>query len=278
MNFNATESGSPFAGSPPGEGALPLDGASLQPGLLMAAIFGIILVGVALVVVSAMAKGALIGLVRRIDSGEASSVRAGFSDGFRNFLAIIGISLSIWIPAFIVGFLALLAFSIPAFVAFAGGLGRENPPPTLILAVLLGVLVFVAVALPVAAVLSIINTFAESYRVVEGSGVFTSISKGFRLLRERKGASAAFFFIVLGLSIAFAIAAGFIGLVTMVPAASAFSKAPFLGVSLAIPGLAILILASSIFQAFISSTWTLAFLSLSGLGSGAADRGTEGEP
>lgn len=258
--------------------AAPLNTPSLPLGALIAILFGFILFVIVMAIVSAVARGALIGLVRRADMGEAVTIRAGFSDGLKNFLAIIGISLAIWIPAIILGILVPLAFLVPAFTAFAVSLNQENPPPALIAAVLLGLLLYAAVVLPIAIILSLINIYADSYRVVEGSGVFTSISKGFRLLRERKGASAAFFFIVLGLSLAFAFAAGFIGLTTILTSSSIFSGKPLLGIMLAIPGLAILILASSVFQAFVSSTWTLAFLSMSGLGSSALVQGTKGEP
>lgn len=256
--------GTPIGGLPP----------SVSVGLVIAIFAAIVFLVIAFIVLSAIARGALIGMVRRIDGGEVPTVGVGLSDGFKNFLSIIGISIAIWLPLFVVAGIVLALSFGPALIALINNFRSPTPPPSFILLMFLGFIVATAIILPVAVVLGVLNTYAESFRVIEGHGVFTSISKGYRLLWERKGQSAAVWFIALGLSVAFGLVVGIVGLVMIGPAIFIFAKKPLPGILLAIPGIAVLTLASAVFQSFISSMWTLAFLWLSGHGGSEVDQGT----
>ncbi|MHB0976111.1 MAG: DUF7544 domain-containing protein [Candidatus Aquicultorales bacterium] len=234
-----------------------LDEGLFYPEVLLLIFAGVLLAVVVLIVLSAVAKGALIGSVQRLDRGETANFKTGVSDGFKNFLSILGIGLVIGLAVTIFVLILAALFIIPIVVSFS----NDSVVAGFIL-VGLAVLTLLLVVIPLLLATGVVSTYAEAARVVERKGVFSSISRGVSLLRARLGNSAILFLINLGLSMGFGLVLVLAGLITIGPAMLLVKQSIIAAVLLALPGAAVLILASAVFQTFVSSYWTLAFMEM----------------
>ncbi|MCL4498754.1 MAG: hypothetical protein M1335_00715 [Chloroflexi bacterium] len=246
--------------------------ASVPPGLALAlgvaALFGAVL-SIAFAILSLISQAALISMFRKIDRGEKPSVGKGFADGAKHFLSMLGITLILGIPFGFAAFILILAIVIPLVISFSTGAEAVG-----IIFAVLGVVAFLAIIVG-AIVVGILTIYSNSFRVIEGTGVFASISKGFGLFRRRIGQSATFWFVMLGVTLLSVIAMLLVALTTLVPAFFAIRTHLISGILLAVPGIILLGFGATILQSFSSGAWTLAFLSMSGLGGSPVGEGIE---
>lgn len=259
-NYRADSASSPppFLERPPDFGpAPPAEFFAIFVVVLLAIVIGVVIF---LTVLTALGRGGLIGLIKRAEKGGDVGVGAGFSEGLKNILSIIGIWISVLLPFTLAFGMILALLIVPPVLAFLA----ENTILGVILAIA-AVLIGVFVVLPLSIAVGVLVIYAESYRVVQGLGVFASIGEAYKLLRDKLGKTASVWLITFGLAIAFAMVIAIVAALTLIPAISLASKIGPLAALVAIPGVIILVVAGSIFESFRTAIWTLAFLELSGL-------------
>lgn len=212
-------------------------------GALLVLIIGIALViGIALWVVSTIARGGLIAGVDTIDAGGISSFSQAWSAGWHKGWRLIGIGI---IPAIPVLFLVVTALGLIGGLALLGGGGATR----LEAGVGVTVAAVACVAIPISIFLSLLRTLANRACMLEDQGVFGSYSRGLTVLRQNFGPALVLFLIQVGIGIGLAI-------------------------TLLIPGLIMLLccillplwlLIQGAIAAYFSTLWTLAWREWTGL-------------
>ena len=168
------------------------------------ALVGVLLViGLAVWVVSTIARGGLIAGASAIDAGVGSTFSQAWSAGWHKGWTLLGIGILPAIPALIlfVGGLGLAG----AFAGLRGLLGENLmglPNATLI--ALFGGLA--CIAIPIALVLNLLRTFANRACMLEDLGVFAAYRRGFSVLVENIGPALVLFLIQVAISIGLGVA------------------------------------------------------------------------
>ena len=214
----------------------------------------------------ALANGALVDMVDKVDKGDSITVKSGFKEGFSLSLPLVGVSFTIWIPA-IIGIILLGGLTIGPglFLLLA-----EYQVAGIIL-MILGGLLWIALIFIIAVASGVIGLYANRYLVLEDQGVIESIKSGFGLLRANLGQSTLLWLINMAFGVGQAIV-GFAVLLVVVLVLSlvlglpiallALAVSKWLFILLAIPILLFIVAISfyaGLFQSFYSSYWTLAF-------------------
>lgn len=237
-------SGAPPFGQPGQPGQPPqIEGefAGLAIGLIIALICVGLVVGIALWVVSTIARGALINGVDSIESGEKSSFSQAWRAAWQRVGTLLGVGFIPAIPGFVLFVVALLG--LVAYGSASAILGEElantlGSAELGIIAVLL-----LCIIVPVALALSILRTFAERAAMLENLGVVASYKRGWNVLMSNIGEAAVLFILQV---VIFAV----LGLVLFVP-----------GVILAVCCFLwpLLLIVQGAISAYISTLWTLAW-------------------
>ena len=162
-------------------------------------------VGLALWVVSTIARGGLIAGASTIDAGAASSFSQAWSAGWRRGWTLLGIGILPAIPGFILLIMGLGTAGMLAGVYGFGLTGEEIVPwlmagPAAILAALACIL------LPIALLLGLLRTLANRACMLEDLGVFASYRRGVNVLLENIGPALVLFLIQVVIGIAVGIA------------------------------------------------------------------------
>ena len=162
-------------------------------------------VGIALWVVSTIARGGLIAGASTIDAGAASSFSQAWSAGWRRGWTLLGIGILPAIPGVILVVIGLGTAGMLAGVYGYGLTGGEIAPlllsgPAVILAALACVL------LPIALLLSLLQTLANRACMLEDLGVLASYRRGISVLLENIGPALVLFLIQVVIGIAVGIA------------------------------------------------------------------------
>lgn len=193
-------SGDPFAGGSP-FGDLAPEVAGLAVGVIVLLLCVAVVIGLALWVISTIARGGLVAGVDGVEAGEKMSLSEAWGAAWHKKWQLLGIGLLPGIPGialFVVAIAGLVAYgSVTAVV----GEGFATPGGTG-LAVLLGLAACLLV--PVMLALSILRTFAERAAMLEHQGVLDSYKRGWQVLRENLGEAVLLFLIQMGIFIAMA--------------------------------------------------------------------------
>ncbi len=200
----------------------------------------VLLLGVAVWVVSTIARGGLIAGASAIDAGGTSSFSAAWQAGWQKGWRLLGISLLPAVPGF---FLALAGLFSLAVSAGAGGIfGTEAGIGTL---AGMGWLLtsITCLALPIMMILSLLQTFANRACMLEDVGVLAAYSRGLNVLFENIGQAILLFIIQVAINIG-------IGLVLILPG---------LVMLLCCFLWPVLILIQGVIAAYFSTLWTLAW-------------------
>jgi hypothetical protein len=238
-------------------------------GLLIAIVVGALLLVLALIVVSFIARGGL--TFATLELGQGRPGKPAWRAGMRYFWRFVGIALIQ--VAVIAAFLAVgLAFGALAFfVGFA-----VNQALGIVLG-LLAVLVFLAllaVLIPVGILAHIIIMYAERAMIDRDMGPISGLVEGWRIFRTRFGESLLVWLISAGLGIGVGIVTILGVIVLLVPLggigfliylATQFT-APFI-VYAAVAGLLFIVavwVLSGIVNSYFYSYWSLAYLQLTG--------------
>jgi hypothetical protein len=241
----------------------------------------VLFIGIALWVLSVIARGGLIAGVQQVEDGGATTFGQAWRLGVRRFWTLFGISVLAAIPVlilFVLGIILLVATLAASSAGFSGpprGLGIAG-------AILFGG-VFCGGAVLLAIVLAQIRIYAERAAILEDLDWIEAFKRGWQVLKENLGPTILFWLIFLAIGLVF---------VGGVVASLAAVLAPFIaifsrmqpGFWLAVPlcfggllGALLFALLGSIVETFGSATWTLAYRELTGLAAAPATQ-LEAEP
>ncbi len=171
------------------------------PMLAVAAI--IVFVGLALWVVSTIARGGLIAGANAIDSGTPSNFGQAWGEAWQKGWSLLGIGVLPALPGLILLVAGLGLVGV--FTGLYGLLGDSAalPPRGGLGAILAGL---VCIAAPIALALSLLRTFANRACVLEDLGVFAAYRRGVSVLLENIGPALVLFLIQIVISIGLGIA------------------------------------------------------------------------
>jgi hypothetical protein len=209
--------------------------------LVVVFILGIVIViGTAVWVVSTLARGALVSGVDSANAGGAPTFGKAFGAAWRKAWTLIGIGILPAIPA-----LLLLIAGVAGLATYMGWSRMLSAPtaigPNYLVLSIVGALA--CVALPIAMVLGLLQTFANRAAMLEGVGVFAAYKRGLAVLFDNIGSAILLFLIQVGINIA-------VGLLTMLPV---------IVMALCCVFWPVLLLLQGAVAAYMSTMWTLAW-------------------
>lgn len=220
--------------------------AGLAIGAILVLLCVVVLVGIALWVISSVARGGLIAGVDAIESGEKSSFGQAWRAGWQKVWTLLGIGFLPALPGlilFVGGVFALGAYGgILALFGeeFAGPLGMAE----------LGILgaLLACVVVPVVLVLTILRNFAERACMLENLGVIDAYRRGASVLMANLGEALILFVLQIMLFVV-------LGILLFLP-----------GIFLALCCLLwpLLLVIQGAISAFVSALWTLAWRTWTG--------------
>jgi hypothetical protein len=257
----------------------------IPPGIV-AAIIGVaclaILVGIAIWVVSVIARGGLIAAVQQVEEEGQTGFGLAWRAGARRFWTLFGISILAAIPLIIL-VVAGIVIIILMFVGsgFAFTTSDAAGVAGIVTSILCGG-VFCCGMIIATIILQQIRIYAERAAILEDLGWIEAFSRGWNVLKANVGPTIVFWLIFFLLGIVFFIT------IAVVLAGTAFPFVALVGniepgpwvLAPAFCGGLILVIAgaliNAIVQTFTSATWTLAYRDMIGLaGSPAAEPAEE---
>ena len=225
-----------------------------------------ILIGIALWVISTIARGGLIAGVQQVEDEGSTSFGRAWRVGVKRFWTLFGITVLTGLPVLLM------------WLAFVGGLvvsiiGIIEGSETSDVASALGVGgigcagLFCCLAVIITFVLSLIQTYADRAAVLEGMGWIDAFKRGWQVLKANIGPTLVFWliFLVIGLVIGGIVLAGVMAIALPIIGALS-STTTDVGAWILVPlcggGLIAMLLGAligSVIQTFTSATWTLAY-------------------
>jgi hypothetical protein len=241
----------------------------------------VLIVGIALWVLSVIARGGLIAGVQQVEDEGATTFGQAWRAGARRFWTLFGISFLAAIPVlilFVLGIIVLVATLATSSAGFS-----EPPRGVGIAGTILcgGGLCGGAVLLAI--VLAQIRIYAERAAILEDLGWIAAFKRGWQILKENLGPTILFWLVFLAIGLVFV--GGVIGSLAAVfaPFIAIFGRMEP-GFWMAMPlcfggllGALVFALLGSILETFGSATWTLAYRELTGLAAAPATQ-LEAEP
>jgi hypothetical protein len=239
-------------------------------GAVIAAIVGVaclaILIGIALWVVSVIARGGLIAGVQQVEDEGGTKFGQAWRVGRKRFWTLFGINVLVAVPVILMWliFAGALAASI---IGIVEGSEESNPLAALGVGGIGCAGLFCCLAIIISWLLSLIQTYAERAAVLEGLGWIDSFKRGWQVLKANVGPTLIFWviFLVIGLVVGGVVLAGvmavalpIIGAVTSATTdVGGWVLVPICGGALIAAILGALI--GSVVNTFTSATWTLAY-------------------
>ncbi len=241
----------------------------------------VLIIGIALWVVSVIARGGLIAGVQQVEEAGATSFRPAWHAGASRFWTLVGIGILAAIPVivlFVLGIVVLIA----TLGASSAGFSQAPRGAGIASAILFGGGLCCGSVL-LAIVLGQIRIYAERAAILEDLGWIEAFKRGWEVLKENLGPTIVLWLIFLAIGLIFA---------TVIIGGLAAVIAPFIaifarldpGAWLAVPicfggllGMLVFALFGSIVETFSSATWTLAYRELVGLAAAPAAE-LEAEP
>jgi hypothetical protein len=224
-------------------------------GVIILAI-GAIVVGLALWVVSTIARGGLIAGVSAVDEGRPSSFSQAWNAGWRKGGRLLGIGILPAIPAFLLTLIALVFGLGVAGVSTYAGEDMVGVPLAGLSVIAAGL---ACILVPVMLVLMLLRTFANRACMLEDLGVFASYRRGLQVLLDNFGPALILFLIQIPIGIGITVVGLLPGLLAML----CCLLWPLL--------IVLLILVRGTISAYFSTMWTLAWREWTGLSGDVAD-------
>ncbi|MGC9399228.1 MAG: DUF7544 domain-containing protein [Anaerolineae bacterium] len=218
---------------------------NLTVGLIVLLVGVAVVIGLALWIVSTVARGALIAGADAIDAHGTSSFAAAWSAGWRRGWTLLGIGVLPAVPGFLLLILGLGSF-LTATSLFGPGDMSRMPWGVAPLTALGGL---ACLLVPLVLVLGLLRTFANRACMLEGLGVFAAYRRGLEVLLDNLGFALLLFLIQVAISIGVGLLFAFPGLV----------------VSLCCVLWPLLWLFNGLIAAYFSTLWTLAWREWTGL-------------
>jgi hypothetical protein len=235
-----------------------------------------LIIGIAIWVVSVIARGGLIAGVQQVEEEGETSFGQAWRAGARRFWSLFGVSFLAAIPLIIlvvVGIVVLIAMFAGSGFAFEesdalGGMG-------IVTSILCGG-VFCCGLVIVTVILQQIRLYAERAAVLEELGWIEAFVRGWNVLKANLGATIVFWVIFFAIGLVLVIAVGIVLVAVAVPFAAIGANVdpgPWIVAPICGGGLIAIIvgsLISAIVETFTSATWTLAYREMVGMAAAPA--------
>jgi hypothetical protein len=234
----------------------------------------VLIIGIALWVVSVIARGGLIAGVQQVEEVGATSFRQAWSAGAGRFWTLVGIGILAAIPVivlFVLGIIVLVA----TLAASSAGFSEAPRGAGIAGAILCGGGLFCGSVL-LAIVLAQIRIYAERAAILEDLSWIEAFKRGWEVLKDNLGPTIILWLIFLAIGLVFT---------TAIIGGLAAVTAPFIaifarldpGAWIVVPicfgglvGMLVFALIGSLVETFSSATWTLAYRELTGLAAAPA--------
>ena len=245
-----------------------------RPGVLAAGIGALLLfavvLGLALYVISVIARGGLIAGVRVIETEGKTTFKSAWSAGAAKFWSLLGMSLLLFLPFIIIGVIALIILATSGLAIFAPLIGGDNMPQSDIVAggVVMAVLVLTmgCAAVVYGLVAMGIQTLGERAIVLDNQPVLEAVRKAWRMFRAQLGNIILLALLMFLINLAVSIVTGFIVALLFLPTVATLinSQTPqtatyVLGILGLVAAIVVGALIGSVFSAFNSAVWTLTY-------------------
>jgi hypothetical protein len=254
-------------------------------GILVAVACLAILIGIAIWVISVIARGGLIAGVQQVEEEGKTTFKDAWRVGVHRFWTLFGISFLAAIPIIILVVVGIVVGGL----LIAGTVGAIDQAAE-VGGVLGGVSLvlcggtFCCGGILLAIFLSQIQIYAERAAILEGLGWIEAFKRGWDVLKKNLGPTILFWLIFLVIGIVLAVLIfGILGGASL-PFIALFANTdpgPWILAPICIGGLLFIIvgaLISSVVNTFTSATWTLAYREMTGLVElPAAEAAPEGE-
>ncbi len=192
----------------------------ISVGVLLSIIALLIVLGIAIWLVSQMARAGLISAVLSEEQGNPIHWRQLMAAGTDSFGRIVGLKLLLYgIPLLI--FLSLLAFIFGSiFLTLFNSAGNPTSPPPALFAFPFLIFGFVCIGIPVMIAIQLTEGYAFRAIVLEQMGVFDGVRRGWRVALDNLGSTFILALIFLAIGISFAIVTA---IVILVPVGISFA-------------------------------------------------------
>jgi len=224
-----------------------LEGALL--GVIVLLVLAGLVVFVAFLIMYIISQGGLIHCVSRIEAGENSTLRDGWNAGVANFWRILGISIMILIFILGTALVTLAPFILLLFAFKALGL--------------ISAIILFPLFLVFFLALLLIDLYATRTCIIEGKGVFDSLTGGWEMLKNNLIESLVVGLIGIGSTMVYVLGFVIAGLFLALPFIALGLINLFLGIFLGVVvGLIYIGVLSAVWGTYIDSLWTLAYLDI----------------
>jgi hypothetical protein len=245
---------------------------ALASGLIVGFACLAFIIGIALFVISTMARGGLIAAAAQVEDDGNTTLGSAWAVGQRRFWTLFGIGVLMVLPILLIVLLAVIGIFMVAGGAILSGNRGENAAGPVIAGLFACICPLICVAVIAGIVLTVLRLFAERAAILEGLGWTAAVGRGWQVMRQNLGNTLILWiiFLVLGLIIG-AIAAA-ISLPIVAPLAifvgnNGLSNAaliPICGLGLIATLIAAIV--GAILNTFTSATWTLAYRQMTNAG------------
>jgi hypothetical protein len=224
-------------------------------GIVLLALF------VVLLLVSAVANGALVKASAELDSERPFTLGQAWKAGLATFRPVLALKLFALLVAF-TSLIVILGLFAVAFISGSSGAVAVGVGVAVLAALLL------AVAIPFWVVFGVALRFAVRAVVLDGMSASAALATGFRLIGRRLGRVALLWLLILAVGVVAGIAVGVgIALITLLAggliAGAAFTGgfvgAVIVGAPTVVAWLAVVITVGGAVSAFSSTYWTIAY-------------------
>jgi len=224
-----------------------LEGALL--GVIVLLVLAGLVIFVAFLIMYIISQGGLIHCVSRIEAGENSTLRDGWNAGVKNFWRILGISILILIFILGTALVTLAPFILLLFAFKALGL--------------ISAIILFPLFLVFFLALLLIDLYATRTCIIEGKGVFDSLTGGWEMLKNNLIESLVVGLIGIGSTMVYVLGFVIAGLFLALPFIALGLINLFLGIFLGVVvGLIYIGVLSAVWGTYIDSLWTLAYLDI----------------
>jgi hypothetical protein len=247
----------------------------LRPGVMAAGLGALIafvfVLGLAFYVIGLIARGGLIKGVQLIEAEGKTAFKPAWSAGVAKFWSLLGLTLLLFLPFIVIGVIALITLVTSGVAMFAPMMGGNAMPQNGIIAggIVIALLVLtIGCAATVYGLIALgLQTLGERAILLDNLSVMDALRKAWALLKAQLGNIILLALIVFLIDLAVSLVTGLILAVLFIPTAvTMMGAAQTIQTSTLVLGgigfiAAVLVSAviGSVFTAFNSAVWTLAY-------------------
>jgi hypothetical protein len=238
-----------------------------------------LLIGLVLALLSALGHGAMVEMAREADDTEKTSFSTGWNAGLRQMVRVFLIRFLLGLPTAIIILLGMIPFLL-AFIPLIQNNGLRGAEAMFAGGMVLSLACFgtaCCIGVLLGLVLQLIETLSIRALVLEGLGILASIGRGWNVLKGNVGEVVILWliFLVLGIvvGIVIGIPAALLAIAVAVPMGIAAAVSPIMIAPLVMVICLIAIVSAilrSVVEAYMSTTWTLAYRQWIGRGAPVA--------